>query len=127
MTNSDFGRALSISASGLKAQSNRLRHISENIANVDTPGFRRKLINFHEVEAGKVKAGKVMLDQTPLEQVHDPSHPLADANGNYQKSNVNILFEIADAREAQHSYEANLKLFEQSQNMSSSLLDLLKK
>lgn len=127
MTNSDFGRALSISASGLKAQSNRLRHISENIANVDTPGFRRKLINFHEVEAGKVEAGKVMLDQTPLEQVHDPSHPLADANGNYQKSNVNILFEIADAREAQHSYEANLKLFEQSQNMSSSLLDLLKK
>lgn len=127
MTNSDFGRALSISASGLKAQSNRLRHISENIANVDTPGFRRKLINFHEVEAGKVAAGNVMLDQTPLEQVHDPSHPLADANGNYQKSNVNILFEIADAREAQHSYEANLKLFEQSQNMSSSLLDLLKK
>ena len=127
MTNSDFGRALSISASGLKAQSNRLRHISENIANVDTPGFRRKLINFHEIEAGKVAAGKVMLDQTPLEQVHDPSHPLADTNGNYQKSNVNILFEIADAREAQHSYEANLKLFEQSQNMSSSLLDLLKK
>ena len=39
----DFSSTLSLSASGMKAQSMRLRHVSENIANADTPGFHRKL------------------------------------------------------------------------------------
>ncbi|HMB12704.1 MAG TPA: flagellar basal body protein, partial [Roseovarius sp.] len=37
----DFSNALSVSASGLKAQAQRLTHVSENIANADTPGYRR--------------------------------------------------------------------------------------
>jgi len=52
---------------------------------------------------------------------------MADANGNYDGSNVNLLVEIADAREAQRSYEANLKIFDQVRQMSSSLMDLLRK
>ena len=38
--------AVDLAASGLRAQAVRLRHISENIANVDTPGYRRKLVAF---------------------------------------------------------------------------------
>jgi flagellar basal-body rod protein FlgC len=67
------------------------------------------------------------LDRTALDQIYDPSHPMAGANGNYDGSNVNLLIEIADAREAQRSYEANLKLFDQVRQMSSSLMDLLRK
>lgn len=123
----DFKDALSVSASGLRAQSARLKHLSENIANVDTPGYRRKMVHFDPAENGAIKVGDVQLDQSDLEKIYDPSHPLADQNGNYMGSNVNILFEIADAREAQRSYEANLKLFDQARQMSTNLMDLLKR
>jgi len=128
----DFSDAMSITASGMKAQAARLRHVSENIANADTPGYQRKTISFEaEVAAGqttgRVETGRVRLDRTDLGQIYDPSHPMADASGNYDGSNVNLLIEIADAREAQRSYEANLKLFDQVRQMSSSLMDLLRK
>jgi len=128
----DFSDAMSITASGMQAQAARLRHVSENIANTDTPGYQRKTVNFSAVveagqDTGLVEAGRVRLDRTPLDQVYDPSHPMADENGNYEGSNVNLLVEIADAREAQRSYEANLKIFDQVRQMSSSLMDLLRK
>ena len=126
----DFSNALSLAASGLTAQSTRLLHTSENIANADTPGYRRKTVSFEAIAGeaqGQVKTGRVRLDQSDLEQVYDPSHPLADEAGLYGGSNVNLVIEIADAREAQRSYEANLKMFDQTRQMSSSLMDLLRR
>ena len=127
----EFSDSLSISSSALRAQSQRLRHVSENIANADTPGYRRKLVPFQAARSGEtegaVEAGRVHLDRTDLQSVFDPSHPMADASGHYDGSNVNLVIELADAREAQRSYEANLKMFEQARQMSSSLLDLLRR
>lgn len=124
--------ALRVASSGMEAQSARLRHVAENIANTDTPGYRRKLISFETEMARRdapatVAAGQVRLDQTDLEQIYDPSHPLADDSGHYDGSNVNLLVEIADAREASRSYEANLKMFEQVRQMSTALMDLLRR
>lgn len=129
---SDFTRSLSISASGMTAQSARLRHVSENIANADTPGYRRKLAGFEPVAdhgrpTGEVAMGRVTLDRSTLPRVFDPSHPMADEAGYYDGSNVDLVVEIADAREAQRSYEANLKMFDQTRQMASSLLDLLRR
>jgi len=129
---SEFAKSLDVTASGLKAQAQRLRHLSENIANADTPGYRRKTIAFHtEFTAGegtgRVETGRVRLDRGPLKQVYDPTHPMADKSGHYEGSNVDLVIEIADAREAQRSYEANLKMFEQARQMSSGLMDLLRK
>lgn len=128
---SDFSNALSVTTTGLQAQATRLRLLSENIANVDTPGYRRKTIPFEvnptNSDVSGVKAGKVRLDRTDLEVIHDPSHPLADESGQYLGSNVDLIIEIADSREAQRSYEANLKMFDQTRQMSSSLMDLLRK
>lgn len=128
----DFSDAMRITASGMHAQAARLRHVSENIANADTPGYHRKTVSFEAMvdagsPTGEVEAGRVKLDQSPLAEIYDPSHPMADANGNYDGSNVNLLVEIADAREAQRSYEANLKLFDQVRQMSTSLMDLLRR
>lgn len=128
----DLIRTLAVSASGMEAQSRRLRHVAENIANVDTPGYRRKTIPFelaapgHGVEAG-VKVGPVQLDPRALPRVYDPGHPLADATGHYDGANVDLVVEIADAREAQRSYEANLRMFDQARQMSQSLLELLRR
>ena len=128
---SDFSDSLALSSSGLKAQSQRLRHLSENIANTDTPGYRRKTVSFetmmHGPTPGTVETGRVRLDRAELTEIYDPSHPLADENGNYDGSNVDLIIEIADAREAQRSYEANLKMFDQSRQMSLSLMDLLRR
>ena len=129
---SDFATALTVSSSGLRAQATRLRHLSENISNADTPGYRRKTISFEtersrEPQVAEVRPGRVRLDQTELERVHDPSHPLADETGHYDGSNVDLLIELADAREAQRSYEANLKIFEQTRKMSSGLMELLRR
>lgn len=127
----DFSQAMSVASSGMKAQANRLRHVSENIANTDTPGYRRKAVPFQAVlrgvDEGQVRTGRVQLDQTELRKVFDPSHPLSNAEGYYNGSNVNLVMEIADAREAQRSYEANLKLFDQVRQMSSALMDLLRR
>ncbi len=129
---SDFSASFAISASGLKAQAARLRHVSENIANADTPGYRRKTVPFEELRQngavpGQVTTGRVRLDQNDLASIYDPAHPLADASGSYLGSNVNLVIEIADAREAQRSYEANLKMFDQARQMSSSLMEILRR
>jgi flagellar basal-body rod protein FlgC len=126
---SEFSDALNISASGLKAQATRLRHLSENISNADTPGYRRKTVSFETAlrSEAEVRTGPVRLDPSDLERVFDPTHPLADASGHYQGSNVDLLIELGDAREAQRSYEANLKMFEQARKMSSGLMELLRR
>ena len=128
----DFSDAMSVATSGMKAQANRLRHVSENIANTDTPGYRRKTVPFEELvqqgqQTGAVTTGPMRFDQTELTRIYEPSNPLSDASGHYDGSNVNLLIEIADAREAQRSYEANLKMFDQVRQMSSALMDLLRK
>lgn len=129
---SDFSNALALSASGMQSQSMRLRHVSENIANTDTPGYHRKTTAFEQVveggrATGEVQLGPVRLDQAELTKIYDPGHPMADPNGYYDGSNVDLVVEIADAREAQRSYEANLRMFDQARQMSSALLDLLRR
>jgi len=116
----------------MKAHASRIRHISENLANADTPGYRRKTVAFEEEvragqRTGEVRTSAVELDQRDLTRMFDPGHPMADATGHYDGSNVDLVVEIADAREAQRSYEANLKMFDQARQMSQSLLELLRR
>ena len=125
---SDLFNTLSMSSSGMEAQSRRLRHVSENIANADTAGYRRKSIGFQEaMDTGLVQTTRVRLDQRPLERIFDPANPLADASGHFDGSNVDLVIEIADAREAQRSYDANLKIFDQARQMTQSLFELLRR
>ena len=125
---SDLLKSLTLSSSVMKPQASRLRHVSENIANADTPGYHRKMVSFREVmDNGSVATGPVRLDQGKLQKIYDPGHPLADDTGHYDGSNVDLVIEIADAREAQRSYEANLRLFDQARQMTQSLFDLIRR
>lgn len=128
----DFSKTMGMTASAMAAQAARLRISSENIANADTPGYRRKIVPFEQVfdpaSGGKrIATGEMSLDRSALKKIHDPSHPMADASGYYQSSNVNMLVEIADAREAQRSYEANMRMFDQARKMATSLFELLRR
>ncbi|MEM7670077.1 MAG: flagellar basal body rod protein FlgC [Pseudomonadota bacterium] len=128
---SDLLQSVVAASSGMDAQTTRLRLVSENIANADTPGFRRKTITFeeayHDADTRAVVPGRVFLDRTELEQVYDPAHPMADESGYFEGSNVDLMIEMADAREARRSYEANLRMFDQSRGMLNALLDLLQR
>jgi len=128
----DLDKSLAISAAGMNAQAARMRLMSENIANADTPGYHRKLMPFTAITdsatgAAIVAPGKITLDSRDPAKIFEPSHPMADTDGYYQGSNVELVLEIADAREAQRSYEANLKMLDQARQMTNSLLDLIKR
>jgi flagellar basal-body rod protein FlgC len=128
----EMTRTMQAAASGMAAQAARLRLSSENIANADTPGYRRKLVSFEEAlqtrdDARAVVTGPMRLDQKELSRIFDPSHPMAGEDGYHDGSNVNLMVEIADAREANRSYEANLRMFEQARQMAGSLLGLLRR
>lgn len=128
----DLFHSFTIAASGMEAQARRLRHVSENIANADTPGYRRKTIEFRaELDRvsglSRVTTGPVRLDRRDLPLIYDPGHALADERGFYEGSTVDRMIEIADAREAGRSYEANLRMFDQTRQMAQGLLDLLRR
>ncbi len=127
-----FSKSMDAASSGMRAQGFRMRVISENVANNDTPGYHRKTVSFDNVfdtklNMNRVKVDRMQLDQSPLEKMYDPAHPMADENGEVEMSNVNIMTEMADGREASRSYEANLAMFQQARQMYSSLLGILKR
>lgn len=117
-------------SSGMRAQAQRLSTASENLSNADTHGYKRKLTSFAQqvdLESGTstVKTTRPMLDRSQGEMIHDPSHPLADERGFVEMSNVDMIIEMADAREAGRSFEANLTTFRQAGEMYRGLLGLL--
>jgi flagellar basal-body rod protein FlgC len=130
--------ATRIAAAGLEAQATRLRVVSENIANAQstgqTPGadpYRRKTVLFETefdrlLDAASVHVKGLAADHTPFKVEYDPGHPAADENGNVKLPNVNMLVEMADMREANRSYEANLQMIKQTRSMVSMTIDLLR-
>lgn len=134
----DLEQSMMISAAGLRAQSVRMRIISENLANQDStatrPGeapYRRKLVTFQSVldrEMGlqTVGAGRITTDKTPFGRKYEPGHPAADANGYVLTTNVEPLIELMDMRQAERSYEANLNAIEASRNMMARTVEILR-
>jgi flagellar basal-body rod protein FlgC len=130
--------ALKVAASGMSAQSERLRIVSENLANAqstgDTPGadpYRRKTVTFAaEVDRA---SGSSMVDVTSISRdlgefpvEFQPGHEAADDNGYVKMPNVNVLIEMADMREANRGYEANLQVIKQARDLISMTIDLMR-
>ncbi|MFA6124371.1 flagellar basal body rod protein FlgC [Sphingomonas sp.] len=134
----DLKTSLAVSASGLRAQSLRMRVIAENLANQDsvarTAGgdpYRRRVVSFQaEVDRASggtaVKVSGIESDKTAFTKVYQPGSPAADAQGYVLKPNVNPLLEAADMKDAQRSYEADLNAIEAAKNLTMRTIDLLK-
>lgn len=127
-----------LAGAGLEAQSMRLRIVSENIANAQSTGategadpYARKTVTFRSeldraLGSASVRVKEIGVDQAPFRVEYDPGNPAADAKGFVKMPNVNVLVEMADMREANRSYEANLQMMKQARSMISGMIDLLK-
>ena len=134
----DLVKSMSISAAGMKAQGTRIRVISENIANSDStaqvPGgqpYRRKIVNFasaldRALGAELVHVKGIAVDRGEFSRRYEPGHPGADDEGYVLVTNVNSLIEMTDMREAQRSYEANLRVVQSSRSMIQQTIDILR-
>ena len=133
----DLTTALQISASGMRAQSGRIRIVAENIANANstaaTPNedpYRRQVPVFSSYldrasGAQLVEVSRIAIDSSDFSLRHDPSHPSADEDGYVRLPNVNPLIEMMDLREAQRSYEANLGALDSARSMAGATLRIL--
>jgi len=135
----DIGGVMKIAASGMRAQSARMRIIAENVANADStartpdedpyrrqvPQFEAELDRAHGVKT--VRMSDVAFDGSDFNVEYDPGHPAADENGYVRTPNVNTLIELMDMREAQRSFEANLNVMESSRAMLMRTIDLLRR
>jgi flagellar basal-body rod protein FlgC len=130
--------SLKIAASGLEAQSIRLRVVAENMANAEstaaTPGgnpYTRKLVTF-DSELDRVSGAELVhvkrigVDRAPFHAEYDPGSPAADSKGFVKLPNVNLIIELADMREANRSYAANLQVVKQSRDLFTMTVDLLR-
>ncbi len=138
MPSSDLIKSMHIAASGMKAQSERLKIVSQNIANAESVGtrpgedpYRRKVLTFKNyldrgLEAEMVKVGKRGVDDTPFPRTYDPTHPAANDEGYVLYPNVNTMIEMMDMREARRGYEANMNVIEVSKEMINQTIGMLR-
>lgn len=130
--------SMSIAGAGLEAQSQRLRVVSENIANAESTGqtsgsepYRRRTVTFDSVMnrtegVNLVRVKDYGFDNAPFRLEYEPGHQAADEKGYVKRPNVNMLVEMSDMRETNRSYEANLQIFKQARAMAAMTIDMLK-
>ncbi|MFC3205293.1 flagellar basal body rod protein FlgC [Aquamicrobium soli] len=130
--------ALKVAASGLGAQSERLRVVSENLANAQSTGttagsdpYRRKTISFvSELDRASgvslVGINAIDRDHSAFPVEFQPGNEAADEKGYVKMPNVNPLIEMADMQEANRSYEANLQVIKQARDLISMTIDLMR-
>lgn len=135
---SDLDAALSAAASGMRAQTQRMRIAAENVANANSTGadpnaepYRRQIPIFEprELDTGArgVQVRGAISDQTEFRREYNPSHPAAGPDGYVRLPNVDTLVEMMDLRDASRAYEANLNMIEAARAMASRTLDLLRR
>ena len=117
-----------ISGSAVSAQSQRLNVVASNLANVDAVAgpdgsvYKARQVVFQTVPMGDessagVKVNAISEDNTPGRRIHDPSHPLADAEGYVTHSNVNAVDEMVNMISASRSYQNNVEVMNTAKSL----------
>lgn len=134
----EIEQSMIVNAMAMRAQGQRMRVISENIANAETPParpgeepYRRQMVTFrNEFDRASgtsvLKVDDVVRDQSEFTLRYNPGHPAADEAGYLQLPNVTSLVEMMDMREAQRSYEANVRMISLSRDILMKTIDMLR-
>ena len=126
-----------IAGSALGAQATRIRTITENLANADTaygkddlPYRRRTTIFQSSLDRAdgleKVSVREIAEDDSEAQLRYEPNHPLADAKGYVRYPDINSILEMADLREAERSYKANMQIVESAKRLLRTTLDVIR-
>ncbi len=116
-----------VSGSAMSAQAQRLNTTASNLANADSAtsptgeAYRAKSVVFESVPqqsgATAVRVREVVEDPSPLKQVYDPKHPLADDKGYVSMPNVNVVDEMVNMMSASRSYQTNVETMNAAKTM----------
>ena len=113
--------ALNGTVSALRAFVTKLGVTADNIANVNTDGFKRKRTTFYEDHDGGVRV-EINKDNTPglrYDVIEDGKKVEKET------SNVDLTEEIPDLMLTKRAYQANLKTIDTQEEMLGSLLDIV--
>ena len=127
-----------VTAGALNAQKTRLDIVAQNIANAQTTRtpnggpYQRQVVSFEsellrrtgDGSLPSVKVGSITADRTPGQQVFNPQHPDAGADGLVTMPNVNLAFEMVDLITASRAYEANLSVVKNARQMAVKTLQI---
>jgi flagellar basal-body rod protein FlgC len=67
--------------------------------------------------ATAVRVREVVEDPSPLKQVYDPKHPMADEKGYVSMPNVNVVDEMVNMLSASRSYQTNVETMNAAKTM----------
>ena len=149
MSFDEYFKSISISASGLSAERQRMNVIAHNIANMHTTStpeggpYRRQYVIFEEAmnkalgigdgsgdAFGGVSVSGLGVSDDPPKLVYDPSHPNAIQEGKnkgyVEMPDINPIYEMVDMITAQRAYEANVQAINSARNMIIKSLDIVK-
>lgn len=112
--------AISTAVSALNAFQKKLGVIADNVANVNTDGFKKSRVTMEQGRQGGVQARiqKIETPGIPRKTIHGGSA------GDAETSNVDLIEELTQMIPAEKSYGANLKALRTSNNMLGHLLDI---
>ena len=96
---------VSILEAGLNANSLRQRVIANNIANVNTAGFKRQAVEFEKILANQLDSGRVNLAEIETE-ITKPELTPVKANGN----NVEMEFEVGQLMKSSGRNKAYIRM-----------------
>ncbi len=117
-----------VSGSAVSAQSQRLNVVASNLANADAvagpddQAYKARQVVFQTVPMGSdrsagVKVRQVIESDAPMQKVHNPTHPLADAQGYVTQSNVNTVEEMVNMISASRSYQNNVEVMNTAKSL----------
>lgn len=132
-----FTDLINVATSALSAQGTRLRVVAENIANsstVNAPGeepFRRKIVILEAVagrrqEQPQVRVSEIVESDEDGSLKYEPSHPKANDQGYVLYPSISPIIEMADLRDAEKSYRANLQVVEGAKRLVRSAIDIIR-
>jgi flagellar basal-body rod protein FlgC len=131
--------AFRIAGSGATAQGQRLNAVASNLANADSAAgpdgqpYKARHVVFEATPGGTlgaapgtqgVRVSQVTLDNSAPRRLHDPKHPLADADGYVSLPNVNVAEEMVNMISAARSYENNIEVMNTARSLLQKTLQL---
>jgi flagellar basal-body rod protein FlgC len=121
---------LGIAGSGLSMHQTWLDCLSFNIANVNTakptsgPAFQAQFAMAQDVEGGGVRVSGIALGDPTGRLVHDPDHPLADADGYVRMPDIDLGSQMSQLIMAQRGFQAQASVVRNAQDTYSAALSI---